>query len=645
MPLSFAALEGLPALPPMRDLRLEADGTWSAEELVDASQVPLAQFLTQAAAPVWVFVSIVQQCLAGLVALHRSGLYHGGISPATLRVSPAGHVVLVACRAGDAWPEIAEPAIPAAPGEAPALPRALVIDDLRALGRTFRAVLGGDPDQRLTVTRTDIAPLVAEWIDWLAEPEAGREPESAQQAETIFNEIRTGRPGWCPWKSEHHLPPEIGSGHSSAEAAAGSRRGRRARLAQGSEFDWRTVAVASVLVVAVLAAASWLLVRFGREQPHAEAALTAVAPALKGNLNTVSLSQLLPDELASMFHLTGGDTEPVEETENVITRLGEAAGRLPREPSADWEEELRLREEEALRRAKGEAIPERAESNFLPSDEIFPEIGQPTKGRGPGDFYLAWRTKRMIFTVEECAALQSAILRAARYCGVRVMAWSVLPNQAGVVIRVPAPRAIPDEKLERRIAVLRGPKTAQGVIAQINAKLKAGDPAGADHIRREWIVSMGSAAGFFSVIRTVPVVSPEALGDTALWQEKPFRFALLAPDKPELLRAASAVDAAALSAKLVPAAHRWPFCSLSAAMLNYGPALRAVSVLMQENPQKDLPVPSPGELQIALRDYRRHLGDLPPEPAVSTALPNSGAPLQPAQPPAAVTPKPQASNP
>jgi hypothetical protein len=648
VPVSFIALEGLPALPPLRELTLAGDGSWTAEEFVDSAQVPLGQFLTRAAAPVWVFVSIVQQCLAGLVALHRTGLRHGAISPESLRVNPAGHVVLAGCGAGQPWTDAADQAfINTAPGEPPALPHALVVDDLRGLGRTFRAVLGGDAAQRLTVTRSDIAPLVAEWIDWLADPEPGQEPESAQQAETIFTEIRTGHPGWRPWKYGSQLPPEIGEGHSAAAVETDEQRRHRLRAAgqgHGSDFDWRAFSVAAVVVLALLAGGSWLIVKFVREKQTEAPALTQSGPAPKTNLPDESLSKYLADELASAFHLSGGDTEPVPETENVIRQLTEAVEGLPREPAPDWEEELRQREEDAKRRAQGLTLPDRGESLFLQSANLFPEIGQPSAGRTPGDYYLVWRTQRLVLTWDETVALQSAMLRAARYCGVRVMAWTVLPNQAAVVLRVPGPKAISDEKLERRIAVLRGEKTARGVIAQIDAKLKAGDHPGADQVRRAWFLSMGSAAGFFSVIRTVPLVSPGALGGAPLWEEKPFRFALLAPDKPELLGAATVVDSAAVMAKLVPAAHRWPCCGLSAALLNYGPALRSISVLMQRNPQTDLPVPSLGELQIALRDYRRHLGDLPPEAPVTTALPGGGAPLQPAQPPVPVTPEPQAKN-
>jgi hypothetical protein len=648
VPLSFIALDGLPALPPVRDLRMEANGSWSAEEFVDSAQVPLGQFLTRAAAPVWVFVSIVQQCLAGLVALHRTGLAHGAISPQSLCVNPAGHVVLAGCGAGQAWREAAAQAVMSAkPGEPPALAHGLVVDDLRDLGRTFRAVLGGDAGQRLTVTRSDIAPLVAEWIDWLADPEPGQEPVSAHQAETIFTEIRTGHPGWRPWKYGSQLPPEIGEGHSAASAETGEQRRHRLRaagLGQGSDFDWRTLTVAALVVLALLAGGSWLIVKFVKEKQTEEPALTKIGPAPQSNIRGESLSKFLADELASAFHLSGGDTEPVPETEHVIRQLEEAVAGLPRDAAPDWEEELRRREEDAKRLAEGLPLTDRGASIFLQSSDLFPEIGQPSAGRTPGDYYLVWRTQRLVMTWQESVALQSAMLRTARYCGVRVMAWTVLPNQAAVVLRVPGPKAVSDEKLERRIAVLRGEKTAQGVIAQINAKLKAGDHPGANQVRRTWLMSMGSAAGFFSVIRTVPIVSPDVLGDLPLWQEKPFRLALLAPDKPELLSAATAVDSAAVTAKLVPAAHRWPCCSLSAALLNYGPALRAISVLMQRNPQTDQPVPAPGELQIALRDYRRHLGDLPPEPAVTTQLPDGGAPLQPAQPPVSVNPQPQAKN-
>jgi hypothetical protein len=244
-------------------------------------------------------------------------------------------------------------------------------------------------------------------------------------------------------------------------------------------------------------------------------------------------------------------------------------------------------------------------------------------------------------TNEEVRAVQSAILRTGRYCGLRIMAWTVLPNHAGVVLRVPPRRIVPDENIARRIAILRGEKVASGIMGQINARLKAGDNEGADKIRLTWTASMGSAAGFFSVLRTVPVIPAEVLAGRTLWQEKPLRFAQLTPKTPELLSAATIMDTAAVKGKLVAAPHEWPLCSLTASMLNYGPALRAVSVLMQKDPGMDLPVPLKDELLAALLNYRRHLGDLPADAAPVATLTDAKMPFTPAAPASPVAAQPQ----
>jgi hypothetical protein len=143
---------------------------------------------------------------------------------------------------------------------------------------------------------------------------------------------------------------------------------------------------------------------------------------------------------------------------------------------------------------------------------------------------------------------------------------------------------------------------------------------------------MGSAAGFHSVIRSVPIVDPALIKGHALWEDKPLRLSILDPDTPELLQAAAVIDTAALTGKLAETASAWPLCSLSAATHHYGPALRAISVLMQNNPQASLPLPPPDELRISLLAYRRYLGDLPddsipdanqesiPEPAATPAV-------------------------
>lgn len=618
VPVSLSRMRDAPSLPVFRGLRLEADGHWTVEEWLPDGLQPLAAFLTNSAASVWVFVSLVQQALAGLSRLHSHGFQHGAISPETILCDASGNTLLASCAGGLIPPDWST--TPGAGPTPPSLCGALALTDLRDLGRSFRAVLGGDSDARISASRPDIAPLLAGWIDWLAEPPEGREPESAAQAEVIFGEIRTGKPGVRPWQTKADLPPEL-SGLDTWQPAEPdeterARRRRLARLAHGSGLETRGLYLLGLVILAVLAGGAWLLNHFVLEKKK-EADKTAgdssieIPAASDGKPGRVLK---LPDDLLDMFSASGGDVEPLPETEGVIGDLmvllkGEFKGSLP------WEEELEAQKKERERIAAGEN-PESVYAErgpFLYESPIFPSMGQPSSGRGPGDFYLVWRTAHIVLTPEESMTLQSAILRAARYCGVRVMAWTVLPNQAAVVLRVNPPHPLSDELLARRISILRGEKTAARVTAEINARLKAGDPEGATKARLTWTASMGSAAGFFSVIKTVPLVPPAVLQGRPLWQEKALHFSVLNPAKPELLQAAAIVDNAAAKARLVEAANAWPLCSLKAALVNYGPALRSISVLMQRNPQTSLPVPTREELNNALRNYRRYLSDLPPE--------------------------------
>ncbi len=608
VPDALSKLAGQPATPALRLLQAEPGG-WSVEEFVAADRLPLTTYLTKTSAPVWIFVSIVQQCLTGVIALHDQGIWHGAISPRSILVDPSGNVTLAGCGANHEAPAWIESV--AVFNTAPPLQHSLAVADLRDLGRAFRAVLGGDADVKMTESRPDVAPLVAEWIDWLADPAPGREPDSASQAETIFTDIRTGRSGWRPWRTESELPPEINPADEHQPPAPTEkeriRLARRIRLGHGMGMEWRGPLVFGLITLSLLSGGAWFLHHFLSERAKDKpdpASLTLAPP------QGTPVNGTLYDESGD-FSASGGDIEPVMDTaENIIKLLKSLSEKAEEFP--DWEKELERQREERERVAKGEAPGKPGQWLYEP--EIFPPMGTASPGREPGDYYLVWRTQNVILTAGESRTLQSAILRSARYCGVRILAWTVLPNHAAVVLRVPPRGLLADEKLERRIAILRGEKKAAEIIASVNAKLKAGDQEGADRERLAWSASMGSAIGFYSVTKTVPVMAPGILGKAALWQAKPLHLSLLNPDSPDLPRAAAIVDTAAMKSRLVESASAWPTSSLTAAMLDYGPALRAISVLMQRNPQASLPLPPKEDLANSLRSYRRFLGDLPPEP-------------------------------
>ncbi len=160
VPSALEVLAGQPAMPALRGLQTEPGGGWSVEEFVASDRLPLAAYLTKSAAPVWVFVAIVQQCLTGLISLHKCGLWHGAIGPRTLLVDPSGQVVLAGWGAAAEAPAWGEGV--AGPNKSPQLPQSLAAADLRDLGRIFRGVLGGDPNVKMTASRPDIAPLMAE---------------------------------------------------------------------------------------------------------------------------------------------------------------------------------------------------------------------------------------------------------------------------------------------------------------------------------------------------------------------------------------------------------------------------------------------------------------------------------------------------
>lgn len=616
VPSSFERLISTPCQPPMRGLRPEPDGSWTVEERSAADLLPLAAYLTKSAASIWVFVSIVQHCLAGLRALHDCGFPHGAITAGNIMVDPAGNAFLAGCAGIRGVPDPDGRQRGAA--EAPALPHTVVTEDLRALGRAFRAVLSGDAEGMITVSRPDIAPLVAEWIDWLADPQPSFEPVSAAQAETVFSDIRTGRAGWRPWQSR--TEPAAAGDAATTWRTSESPEEEKAKApkasvqAHGSGMDLRGLLLLGVGVLVLVAGGAWALSHFlAGERKKAAVAETPAEPPPAPPLTVKSLDG--GDELNGA---SGGDVEPMADTEEEISKLM-AGLNPPAKVIPEWEKALERRK---LDRAAVPEEPAGADSEDIYLSRLFPAVGKPSGGREPGDYYLVWQTNRFVMTMDECRTLQRAVLRSARYCGVRLLAWTVLPNQVGVVLRVLPRYPLPDEKLSRRIAILRGEKAAAKVMSQINAKEKEGDAEGADGVRRAWMANMGTAAGFYNVTKLEPVVAGEALRG-ALWQAKAVHMALLNPDSREVLYSAAVVDTAAVKGGLVENAPAWPLCSLTAAMHRYGPALRAVSVLMQKNPQSALPLPTDEQLNKALNSYRRFLGDLPEEP-------NPPAPAKPA---------------
>jgi hypothetical protein len=623
LPEALEKLRAVPSIPPLRALAATQDGNLSIEEYSAPDLTPMATYLAKAAAPLWVFVSIVQQSLAGLSRLHESGLMHGAISPESLLVDPGGNVILANIGGG------ASPAQWQSAGGV--LLHSLATRDLRDLGRVFRAVLGGDAETKMTVSRPDIAPMAAEWIDWLAAPEAGREPASAAQAEAVFADIRAGRAGLRPWQNKMELPPEVefSTPKPPAELTEEERKKlrRAARDAHGSGLSLRSQILLGAFIIALAGGGVWLAEYYNGKQP---APVVTDKKPVKLPGPTPGFAMRLPDESGDLYAASGGDVEPLADTGETIEKLNEIVGK-DLKPGDLWQKALLRRKN--LRSGGPEAAEAaKAPDAFLYEATIFPALGKAaTGGAEPGDYYLVWRTRSFVMTPEECQALQTAILRCTRYCGVRLMAWTVLPNQAAVVLRVLPRRPLPDERLERRIAILRGDKIAASVLSQVNAKLKEGDEEGAELIRRKWTASMGSAAGFFGVIKTIPVVEPDALQGRLLWQDKPMHLSLLNPETAEVLQAAAIVDLAAAKGKLVELPSAWPLCGLRAAIHNYGPSLRAISVLMQRNPQASLPLPTKEEIFASFVAYRRYLGDLPaePEPAPGPTPPADGKPAAP----------------
>ncbi|HEX2751348.1 MAG TPA: hypothetical protein VHM91_25285, partial [Verrucomicrobiales bacterium] len=445
VPEALEKLKGVPALPALRFPRREHDGGISVEENRPPGLVPLAAYLTVSAAPLWAFVSVVQQCLAGLHGLHESGLMHGAISGDTLLIDHSGNVILAGVGAGavpEEWQAGGRAIVTAGP-----LPQRLAARDLKDLGRVFRGALGGDADIKMTVSRPDIAPMAAEWIDWLASPETGREPVSAAQAETVFADIRAGRAGLRPWQNKSELPPEVEFGGSKPARPMTEEERRKLRKAaaqaHGSGVDVKNQILIALLIAALAGGGIFFTNHYFASHPN-EASSGQKEIVIPGGGAGINLQ--LADESGDLFAASGGDVEPLADTGETIANLMKLVAPALK-PGDAWEKALRSR-----KGGDPGGHPPGSPDSFLYDVRIFPALGKLTSGMEPGDYYLAWRTAGLVMTPEESMALQSALLRTARYCGVRVLAWTVLPNQAAVILRVLPRYPLPDEKLEKRIA-------------------------------------------------------------------------------------------------------------------------------------------------------------------------------------------------
>ncbi len=618
-----SVLEKLPeiaAVPPFREPRQEADGRVSVEEFRHPELLTLNDFLSRAAAPLWVFVSIVEQSLEGLEQLHVNGWWHGALSAETLLVHPAGQVLLT------------HPAgVPFEEGGR----KAAVARDLRDLALVFRQVLGGDPDRPMTVSRPDIAPMVAEWVDWLAAPAPGREPQSAAKAAAVFSDVRAGRAGLRPWQTGADL-----SRTAKVEAPKDpllmtpeqrAKLRRAAARAHGTDTGTLKQFIMLTIIIVLLGGAVVVTNFYFADKANTAVAPEQTPPQMPGGLGAAGGGAQLSDETSDLFIPSGEDSEPLADTGESIRDLMKIMGVEERVSDEEWKA---LMAKFGLQ-PRREGVKQTFTGNFGYVKEILPAVGQESPGREPGDYYLVWRTNRIVLTPEESAALQSALLRCARFCGVRVLAWTVLPNQAAAVVRVPErPRFyVTDEKLARRIAILQGDKMKGEVIAAVNARLKAGDPAGADGIRRQWTSRMGTAAGFYNEVKGVAVVDPALLPGVALWEEAPLHLRVLNPEADELFKAVSTVDTAAIRAELATTPSEWPLTGLRAAMHNYAPALRATFAVMNQSPRMAHHVPRKQEMMDALIAYRQFLHDLPMSPETLTAGPKPAEEPRPGQPP------------
>lgn len=618
LPVALEKVLGTPGQPAMRHLKQEESGEWSIEECQKPGYVPLAEFLTEPAATIWAFVSVAQQSLTALSTLHEAGLGHGNLTLATLLVDRTGNVVL----AGPGLRQLAYGEENSGAESPPALPTAVACDDLRNLGRVLREVICGNPDAKVTATRPEIGPMVAAWIDWLASPPLGRAARSAVHASTVLNDLRMGKRDHKPWEDAEEAHSYVLCSSSKDKELKARKIG--AGLVDGNKGGGNLrSALISIVTFAALLGGSIFAINYCFEDKKIDAPQQSPIGGLTGP-GTPPGVELDFDAIASGYDPSTVSLEVIDklmsslpEIKGVGTSLTDWAKKLEEQRAA-----TRTSENAALPPGKGDAA---NEPEWLYTPDVLPITGQPSSGRAPGDYYIVWRTHQFILTQEECWALQRAIIKSAGYCGVQLISWTVLPNQAGVVVRVPPLQPISDETLLRRIALLRGEKVAKGVEEQLLAAGKDGKTAGADKVRLQWNASIGSAAGFLSVVRSVRVVSKEALGNIPLWKLKPSRMHFLQPDTNQILNAAGIIDTASIRAKLAASAGDWPFCGFAAAQRKYKGSLYGVAVLMQPNPYRSLAPATKEELLSALDLWRRYLVDFPgslkntPETAIEAA--------------------------
>ena len=666
-PVVYAALSREPWCAPFRGLGGKAP-LQQLDVCFPASAMQLKDCDLSDSKAVYLVTAYLDQALRALTWLHERELTAGGLNEGNILVEADGRILLTTACEPEEWPPLDGPA--------------RVQRDLGRLGKAVRNVLVADRGGSLVqAQRPDLAPMVTQYVDWLCGAMPDSHPTDLGTARQTLDSLRTGTRSRLPWS-----PPELHPEHAAAELFAVKKSYENHARKERKSGLWILTGLALLgglafflpdgknLLPGILTTQE-ATAAVTPEEPKAAAAFpapsdtpvpvpvpvpasapvhaSALAPA-PPLLELLEVRRMQSTQVSALLRLPAPPPPPPTPPSPVPQPLIPVAEIVARVAQAEPSQPLTKAEAEVWQKAfespatPAEKFPDHATRGTGSSPAtLFPEIGTslltetppgerwrfPATAIEPGDFYVTMFTQEAVLTGEEGVLLQRSILSWAKFCGVKILTWTILPNAVGLCVRVPPGGALSYETVARELRELP-PETHAGDLR--NRALDALEKHGPDEmmkVLKPWRELTGQLAGFLILLRNTPLVPEKVSTPSALWGAGPHRLSVLRTQA-ELQAAAVAVERAAVVAKYVARPAQWMLSSYGVSLRGYLRGLEGLTVVMEAEADYRSAAGSTMDdllLQV-LRSYGILIGDLSKTAALTTANGRiTGLPLAPGE--------------